>query len=254
MKKVVLSLMALCWMAFALLIIVTPMQKREERPARMEGVAPPSAVSLSKVVSSQEIIPRNIIPQRKPTEIIPKVININTASLKALKTLPHIGPKIAERIIKYRQAYGPFQSLEEITKVAGIGPKTLEKIKGRITVGTIPTHIGIPNTSLQAREETATDKGKTIPCPEGVGPIERVGSIMAEGDIVSNKEKVNINTATLEGLASLPRIGPKIAERIMAYRNNYGRFKSIEEIMKVKGIGPKTFEKIKEMITVDKDG
>jgi competence protein ComEA len=62
--------------------------------------------------------------------------------------------------------------------------------------------------------------------------------------------KVNINTASLEELESLPRIGPAIANRIIEYRNTHGRFKSIEEITKVKGIGKKTFEKIKDMITV----
>ncbi len=63
-------------------------------------------------------------------------------------------------------------------------------------------------------------------------------------------EKVNINKATMEELAVLKGVGPKIAERIVEYRSN-NRFDKIEEIMEVKGIGPKTFEIIKEQITVD---
>lgn len=63
-------------------------------------------------------------------------------------------------------------------------------------------------------------------------------------------KKVNINTASLEELESLPRIGTTIANRIIEYRKTHGRFKSIEEIIKVKGIGKKTFEKIKEKITL----
>jgi comEA protein len=67
-------------------------------------------------------------------EIIPEKININTASLEELETLPRIGPVIANRIIEYRKTYGKFQSIEEITKVKGIGKKTFEKIKKMITI------------------------------------------------------------------------------------------------------------------------
>ncbi len=61
---------------------------------------------------------------------------------------------------------------------------------------------------------------------------------------------ININTADVELLCQLPGIGPKTAERIIEYRKMMGRFKSIEEITNVRGIGPKKFEKIKNLITV----
>lgn len=63
--------------------------------------------------------------------------------------------------------------------------------------------------------------------------------------------KVNINTATLTELQSLPRIGPSTAKKIVDYRNQNGYFKTINEITKIKGIGKKTFEKIKPNITVN---
>lgn len=62
--------------------------------------------------------------------------------------------------------------------------------------------------------------------------------------------KVNINTAGSAELDSLKGIGPVLAERIIEYRNANGPFKSIEEIINVKGIGPKTFEKFKDEITI----
>jgi competence protein ComEA len=64
------------------------------------------------------------------------------------------------------------------------------------------------------------------------------------------KAKVNINTASQAELESLPRIGPKVAQRIIDYRNQNGNFKKIEDIMKVKGIGEKLFAQIKDLITV----
>ena len=63
-------------------------------------------------------------------------------------------------------------------------------------------------------------------------------------------DKININTADSEELQKLYRIGPALAERIIEYRNSFGNFVTIEEIMEVKGIGEKTFEKIKDEICV----
>jgi competence protein ComEA len=63
--------------------------------------------------------------------------------------------------------------------------------------------------------------------------------------------KININTATVEEIANLEKIGPKYAERIVQYRKDHGPFDKPEDITKVKGIGPKTFELNKNKITVD---
>lgn len=62
---------------------------------------------------------------------------------------------------------------------------------------------------------------------------------------------INLNTATLKQLETLPGIGPAIGQRIIDYRESVGRFQSIEEIKQVQGIGEATFAKIKDSITVD---
>lgn len=61
---------------------------------------------------------------------------------------------------------------------------------------------------------------------------------------------INLNTATLEQLDILPGIGPSKAKAIIDYRTKYGDFRSLEQIMEVKGIGPKIFEKMKERISI----
>ena len=64
-------------------------------------------------------------------------------------------------------------------------------------------------------------------------------------------EKVNLNTATVEQLTTLPGVGPTLAARIVEYRERAGQFGSAEELMNVKGIGEKNFEKIEEWLVVE---
>ena|SRR5690349_14909159 len=59
---------------------------------------------------------------------------------------------------------------------------------------------------------------------------------------------INLNTATLDQLETLPGIGRKTAERILEHRTKIGSFKRIEELMNVKGIGEKSFLKLKPLI------
>lgn len=71
----------------------------------------------------------------------------------------------------------------------------------------------------------------------------------SETQLVAVSDKVNINTATKEELMSLQGIGEVLSERIIEYRKN-AKFNSIDEIQQVKGIGEKTFEKLKDSIAV----
>ena len=64
------------------------------------------------------------------------------------------------------------------------------------------------------------------------------------------KPALNLNTATIDQLETLPGIGRKTAERILEYRTKSGGFKRIEDLMNVKGIGEKSFLKLKPLIAV----
>ena len=76
--------------------------------------------------------------------------------------------------------------------------------------------------------------------------MSMAGSLLAD-----DSAKININTASLDELAQLKRIGLKYAERIVEYREKNGLFQRPEEIMLVKGIGTKTWELNKEQIIVE---
>jgi competence protein ComEA len=82
-------------------------------------------------------------------------------------------------------------------------------------------------------------------------------SLKTKGKKKSKKEEnlkpksININTATKEILITLPGVGESTAEKIIKYRESHNGFKKIEHIMKVKGIGKKKFENMKEYIYVE---
>jgi competence protein ComEA len=61
-------------------------------------------------------------------------VNINTAGVKELMTLDGVGQKVAEKVVEYRTAHGPFKKPEEIRKVQGIGAGLFEKNRERIVV------------------------------------------------------------------------------------------------------------------------
>jgi len=74
-----------------------------------------------------------VLPSAPTATPSSQLININTASLSQLETLPGIGPTIAQNIIDYRTAHGPFAHIEDIMNVAGVGPATFDNVKDLIT-------------------------------------------------------------------------------------------------------------------------
>jgi len=65
------------------------------------------------------------------------------------------------------------------------------------------------------------------------------------------QRRVDLNTADAAALARLPNIGPSLAARIVAYREQHGQFLTREELLRVPGIGPATFKRLAEHITVE---
>ena len=73
---------------------------------------------------------------------------------------------------------------------------------------------------------------------------------MREGSIKKKIEIINVNTAKKDELIILPNVGPVTAERIIRFREDFGVFKSIDDLTRVKGIGPKTLDKLKKYVTI----
>ncbi len=87
-----------------------------------------------------------------------------------------------------------------------------------------------------------------IPTPTRVNPSKTPDPGNTVAPIIT-PELININIASLEELDTLPGIGPVTAGRIISYRQLYGSYKTIQDIMNVEGIGPALFSKIKDLIT-----
>lgn len=83
-------------------------------------------------------VPNEERPQSPTTETLapstPEFLNINTASIEELQTLPHIGAQTAQKIIDYRTQHGKFASVDALQNVKGIGVKTLEKLRPLVDV------------------------------------------------------------------------------------------------------------------------
>lgn len=82
-------------------------------------------IELSKLQTDPEISSKT---DNNEVEISVKSLDINTASKNDLMTLPKIGPVTAERIIRYRDDFGPFKSTNDLLNIKGIGPKTLKQL------------------------------------------------------------------------------------------------------------------------------
>ena len=81
-------------------------------------------------------------------------------------------------------------------------------------------------------------------------PALKASAQAPQAEAQAASKAINLNLATVDQLETLPGIGRKTAERIVEHRTKNGNFKKIEELMNVKGIGEKSFLKLKPMIVV----
>lgn len=142
-------------------------------------------------------------------------VNINSAAVAELQTLPGIGPSKASAIIDYRTQNGPFLTVDDLDNVPGIGPATLGNLR-----------------SLVSTDGTTTTAATGAP------------STLSDTSPLASTAIVNVNTATADELVALPGIGPSKASAIVADRTENGPFTACSDLSRVRGIGPATVANI----------
>ena len=99
----------------------------QERAATPTVTVGQSGIADSSAPEEEKDYPDSLLPG--------EIIDLNAADAYDLSRLPGIGEKRAADIVARREEKGPFQSVEELTEISGIGPGTLEKLKDYVTVG-----------------------------------------------------------------------------------------------------------------------
>lgn len=148
--------------------------------------------------------------------------------------------KDQESKVRYRAVAG--EDKVEDSAIGESGAESPEKERSTIENPTTES-LTIESFSTESLTiESSTTESFTKEC-------SATGSSSSKSEKITTK--ININTASVEELQTLKGIGPATAKSIILYREEYGAFSAIEEIMNVKRIGEKTFAKIKERITVE---
>lgn len=172
-------------------------------------------------------------------------VDLNSASQAELMQLPGIGRMFAARITEDRDRNGPFQHVNELRRVSGIGPNTLERLRPWVRVTDVPDSDHVP--APPSDEKTA----RTMTVSLGGGSMAtnanaRRATSKKEDNL---QERIDVNLATQDALQRIPGIGPTLSRRILDERSKRP-FRSVEELRRVPGIGPKTLEKVRPFVTV----
>jgi competence protein ComEA len=172
----------------------------------------------------------------RPTQTVPPALtDLNRADRAQLEQVPGLGPGLAKRIDDHRRDKGPFRSVEELRQVRGIGPTTLDKVRAYLHVDSPPpTEPSLEPLVLERRPPTSPT------------PTARAGST---GKLQLGDPPIDVNTADAAELIRIPGVGPVTAQSILTARADRP-FSSVDDLERVKGIGPKTLEKIRPYVIV----
>jgi len=173
----------------------------------------------------------------RPTEpVSPAAVHeLNRADAAELEQLPGVGPRLAAAIDAHRRDRGGFRSVDDLRAVPGVGPVTIDKLRPLVKVeppaATVPVRAD-PDLPPRVRAQ-APDKAEPAR-PPAVRKLQ-------PGD-----PPIDVNAASAEELQRLPGVGPVMAGAIVAGRP----FRSVAELDRVRGIGPKTLDKLRPFVVV----
>lgn len=158
--------------------------------------------------------------------MIKNLMDINEASEEELMTLPGISRVTAKQIIDYRKQIRGFKRIEDLALVSGVGAVRLEAIRNEICV-----------------KRTNGSNGSSRNSPES-------GRNVKENNVL---KVFNLNTSNVFQLMKIKGIGQTLAENIVTYRDKKGPFTNLDDLIKVKGVGPHVLSAIKPQLTLDEN-
>jgi len=156
------------------------------------------------------------------------LMNVNTATWSELLQIPGITETVAWNIVKHRELNGDYSSVDQLSNIKGIGKKSLEKIKSYV--------------ALNSAKSSAIGKALEAKTALQEKPKKNLNLNL----------KLDPNTATISELQALPGIGLKLANNIINKRENMV-FLNAEDLLKVPGIGKKTFGKVAPFIEIQNE-
>ncbi|MBU4232239.1 MAG: helix-hairpin-helix domain-containing protein [Proteobacteria bacterium] len=174
-------------------------------------------------------------------------IDLNRATAEDLAAVPGLGPALAQRIVDYRKAHGPFKKIEDLREVSGVGPQNLQKLKPYLGLGS-PEAIAPPDWGASMTNGKSV-AGTYLESQEGRLP----GSKSDIGPKTPGRV-IDSNRSSKADLETLPGIGPALAQRIIDYRRAHGPYKKIADLRKVSGIGRKKLEKLRPYVAITSQG
>ena len=187
-----------------------------DRLQASDPLGPPAPNTLGELLEESREVKEERALRGLPLEA-GETVDPNRASEVELDRLPGLGPAAARALVARRQKAGGFSGPEDLLEVQGIGPATLDRIRPHLDFSR-----GIPS------------------------ELRRVGR---RNPVQGEAQPLDLNRASAGELESLPGIGPALAQRILESRARDGPFLRAEDLLRVRGIGPATLEKIRHLIS-----
>ncbi len=204
----------------------------------------------------------------------PLLVELNLAQPHDLMQIKGFGPKTVQSIMYCRKCLGGFSDKRQLLRIPGIGETTLEKVDSFLLLSPLGAHIWAPmppyaptvtqdlnrieNADLQRtclldkqlakrliqRRDSRNGfrSWSEVAGVEGIG-WENVRALQRHFHL-KPPGLISLNASTKADWEQLPGVGPKTAENIFAYREQLGGFHSVDQLDEVRGIGPKTLEKL----------
>ncbi|XP_028165672.1 endonuclease/exonuclease/phosphatase family domain-containing protein 1-like [Ostrinia furnacalis] len=158
-----------------------------------------------------------------PSEEYPELMNVNTATEEQLMTLPGVNRQLAREIVRHRQMIGRFKRVDDLALVSGIGAEKLELLRPEICT----------NTRRQLSRASS--------CTHSLDSVR-----------LNNESKLcSVNSSSVFQLQCVPGLNQELAANIVDYRNKKGPFKSLDDLIKVRGMDIVRLSTVKQHLSLE---